>query len=196
MPSEKRTVDKKALLVGLLVGLVVFFGLSYTWFFVKKGQIERDVIKFYELAFPNSKVEVVSLSREHGLIKAFLKITQNGQPGYREVYVSNDGKVITESIIYLQESTERIQKFKDFVDCLYDKGARVYGLSNDTATILQLNLLGRYSPKIYVPCDNRINECIQMGIKSVPTFVYNNTGYPGVLTIDYIANITGCPSPV
>jgi len=88
---------------------------------------------------------------------------------------------------------------KNFVDCLYNKGLRVYGATQtnntaiNSATLLQLNILGRYSPKIYVSCDgDNLQTCIQIGLQALPSIVYNNTAYPGVYSAEYLANLTGC----
>ena len=167
----------------------------FTIFFQEKfvkEKITGKLVKLYELAIPNSRVEILTLEEKNGLYKAILKINSGGRISYREVYVSKDGKLLTEGVIFVDESINSIQRFKNFVDCLYDKGVRIYGLTNDTATLLQLNILGRYSSKLLIPCDNMIEECKKVGITLFPTVVYNNTGYPGVRNIDFFVALTNC----
>jgi hypothetical protein len=184
--------------VGLMIGLVIFGVYNFVMSSMQKSSVAESVRKLYELAL-GSSVSVESINDFGNLYKVLLKVSTPQGPNYLEVYTTKDGRYVTESIIYVKESTKQIEKMKNFVDCLFNKGLRVYGATqtNDTAinsaTLLQLNILGRYSPKLYVSCDgDNLQTCIQIGLQALPSVVYNNTAYPGVYSAEYLANLTGC----
>jgi len=187
-----------AFISGLVVGLVIFGVYNFVLPLIQKSSVAENVRKLYELAL-GSPVSVESINDFGNLYKVLLKVSTPQGPNYLEIYATKDGKYVTESIIYVRESTQQIEKMKNFVDCLYNKGLRIYGATQtdntaiNSATLLQLNILGRYSPKIYVSCDgNNLQTCIQIGLQALPSIVYNNTAYPGVYSAEYLANLTGC----
>jgi hypothetical protein len=185
-------------MIGLLIGLVIFGVYDFVFPLVQKSSVAENVRKLYELAL-GSPVSVESVNDFGNLYKILLKVFTQQGPNYLEIYATKDGRYVTESIIYVKESTQQIEKMKNFVDCLYNRGLRVYGATQtdntaiNSATLLQLNILGRYSPKIYVSCDgDNLQTCIQIGLQALPSIVYNNTAYPGVYSAEYLANLTGC----
>jgi hypothetical protein len=185
------------LAVGLAVGALVGFWLRLP---TARPEVESKVRSFYELVLPGVTAEVVSLTEESGLFKAVIKLTDPTGVSWREVWVSRDGQILTETVIYLERSIEQIRRMKDFVDCLFDEGVRIFGMLNATvspagaqATALQLNLLGRYSPKLYVSCDGpALQTCLDMGITQLPSVVIRQRAEPGVKTADWLAEQTGC----
>ncbi len=196
-------IDRTGLVVGFVVGLVAsFLVLNYSQA-IFKSDVENNVKRFYELIYPDSQVEIVSLKDESGLYKVFVKITTSSGTSYQEVYVTKDGKLLTlsESTVFVESSIEQIEKSKRFVDCLFDKNVRIYGVLNQTenpqgaqATFLQLNLLGRlYSPKLYISCDGGfVQQCLDRGITQVPSAIVGNSIDTGIKTVDWFENKTGC----
>jgi hypothetical protein len=185
-------------LVGLMIGLFIFGVYNFVLSSMQKSSVAESVRKLYELAL-GSSVSVESINDFGNIYKVLLKVSTQQGPNYLEVYTTKDGKYVTESIIYVKESTQQIEKMKNFVDCLFNKGLRIYGATQtnntaiNSATLLQLNILGRYSPKLYVSCDgDNLQACIQIGLQALPSVVYNNTAYQGVYSAEYLANLTGC----
>jgi hypothetical protein len=192
---------KKEIYVSIISIVVAIAILA--WIFLKpisKEVIKSEIKRFYELATPGAIAEVASLEEESGIYKAIIKITLGNQVSYREAFVTKDGEILTEGVIYMKKSSEQIAKMKAFVDCLATKGVVIYGILNQTAspegaqaTLLQLNLLGRYSPKIYFSCDEpNLQVCINAGITQVPSVAIGNIIYAGVKTIDWFEQQTGC----
>jgi len=148
-------------IAGLILGLSFFVIFNFALPIFQKSSVAENVRKLYELALPGSSVSVESISDFGNLYKILLKVSTQQGTNYLEVYASKDGKYVTESIIYVRESVQQIEKMKNFVDCLFDRGLRIYGATQtnntaiNSATLLQLNILGRYSPKLYVSCDGR-----------------------------------------
>jgi hypothetical protein len=193
--KETIYISIAAVIVTLLIVLVwVFFRQT------QKEAVKAEIKKFYELATPGATVEVISLEEESGIYKAVVKVIFAGQISYREAFVTKDGEILTENVIYMKKSSEQIARMKAFVDCLHEKGVVIYGMLNQTAnpqgaqaTLLQLNLLGRYSPKIYFSCDGpNLQACINAGITQVPSVVIGRRIEPGVKTIDWFEQQTGC----
>jgi hypothetical protein len=184
------------LLVVALVALgYVSFSLS-----LPKSEVSKKIESLYELANPGTNVEVLSLSEESGLYKALLKVVSPTGTNYAEVYVTKDGKILVQNVILVEQATEQIKKLKDFVDCLDNKKLKIYGVLNQTenpqgatTTLLQLNILGVYSSKLYVSCDGRfVQNCISAGVTQVPSVVFGERIEPGIKTIEWFESATGC----
>jgi len=194
---------KKTYFLGLMLilGILVGYFVSNLPFILTTQTVEQKVKNFYELALPGTTAEVVNLKEESGVYKALIKMTNPNGINYQEVYVTKDGKLLSpvDSTILVEGSIEQIGKSKNFVDCLYDKGVRIYGLSNQStqggvATTLQLNLLGIiYSPKLFVSCDDQFaQQCINIGVSQVPSVVIGKNIDAGMKTMDWFVNKTGC----
>jgi len=190
------------LVVGLVIGIIIGFFLS--GFSSTNDAVARDNVKqFYELIAPGSEVEVVSVTKESGLLRVVSKVTIDGEDTFQESFVTIDGKLLStlDSIVVLEESINQIEKSKNFVDCLYDANVRVYGVLNQDfnpqgaqATALQLNILSStYAPKLYVNCDGEsLQSCLQAGITEVPTVVIGNQGSVGIKNVEWFMEQTGC----
>jgi hypothetical protein len=202
--SKKFSRFFSGLLVGFAAAAAIFFALNYSYLLFQSN-VENTVKKFYELALPGSTVEVVSLKEESGLYKVLSKVTTAGTVSYLEAYVTRDGKLLTtaDSTILIERSIEQIEKSKNFIECLFNKNLRIFGVLNQTAnpqgaqaTLIQLNLLGRlYSPKLFISCDgDLVQQCIAAGVTQVPSVVFNNSVEPGIKTVDWFESKTGCKS--
>jgi hypothetical protein len=186
----------------VLLLVVALFALGYVSFSLSlpKSEVSKRIESLYELANPGTNVEVLSLSEESGLYKALLKVVSPTGTNYAEVYVTKDGKILVQNVILVEQATEQIKKLKDFVDCLDSKKLKIYGVLNQTenpqgatATLLQLNILGVYSSKLYVSCDGRfVQNCISAGVTQVPSVVFGGRIEPGVKTIEWFESATGC----
>lgn len=182
------------ILIGVVLGLILgwllppFFGFDI---FATKQRVGEKVKNLYELANPGSTFSVISISEESGIYKIILKANTPFGTTYREAYVTKDGELLTEGVIFVGKSIEQIAAYKEFVDCLDSKGLKIYGISNQTATLLQLNMLGRYSSKIFVSCDDP-KPCQDLGITQVPSIAYKGEIYPGVQSLNWFETKTGC----
>ncbi len=186
---------KKVALGSLVIAVTIVALLFYLYMFptTPTSEIEEKVKNLYELANPGSSAEIISINEESGVYKVVVKIITAAGTTYREAYVTKDGKMLTESMIFIEQSIERINAFKNFTDCLRNNNVRIYGITNDTATLLQLNLLGRYSTQLFVPCDgNLVNYCISANVSQIPSVVINGKVYPGVKDISWFEQNTNC----
>lgn len=158
-------------------------------------EVSSQIEKLYELINPGSDATVVKIDDESGVYKVLLKhIDISGGITYREAYITRDGKLMTENMIVISRSIEQLDRIYKFVDCLNDKGVKIFGVTNHTATTLQFNLLGgAYSTNLYASCDGELaQKCVDAGITQVPSVVYNNSIYPGVQPVLWFQNLTGC----
>jgi len=189
-------------LVVILAVAVVFAALVLTGvislpsmpsvFGPSRDTIAANVKSLYELANPSAAIQVVTITEQNGMYKIVLKASDETGTTYKEVYATKDGKLITENMILVDESIVQMKKFKDFVDCLDAKGVRIAGISNQTATLLQLNVLGTYSPKLFVDCASNIDACIAANVTQVPSVVIGQYIDPGVKNTDWFQRVTGC----
>ena len=177
------------LILGLiLLSIGIFFYLQQT---LQQKVLER-IKKFYEITNPNTKVEIISVKPESGLYHVFLKLVSPRGITYREVFVTQDGKYMNEVLINVEKSIEQIQKLKNFTDCLYQKGLRIFGITNQTASLFQLNLLGIYGSKLFIWCDVNLQYCLNLNLTQIPSVVYQNRIYPGVYPLQWFSSLTGC----
>lgn len=185
------TVVCIALLVGLIFSTLTGF-VSFS-FGIPKSEVKNRVKTLFELANPGTNVEILTLTEESGLYKILIKAVGLGGTNYVEVYTTKDGKLLTQNVIFVEQSIQQIKRLKDFVDCLDGKGVRIYGLNNQTATLLQLNILGVYSTKLYVSCDgDLVANCVQANVTQVPSVVFAGRVDPGVKAIQWFESVTGC----
>ncbi|MBI2084039.1 MAG: hypothetical protein HYT70_00255 [Candidatus Aenigmarchaeota archaeon] len=198
MPRKKVLflILSAAVIVGLLVfSLGLFKPKDLIGFFTDKNDAAEKVVKLYELVNPDAGITVEKIEEVNGVYKVLLKaVDASGGVVYREVYVTKDGELLSESMIIVSKSISQITGAYNFVDCLQSKGMLIFGLSNDTATTLQFNILGgRYATKLFVGCDDeRAQQCVDAGITQVPTVVYQNKGYAGIQSKQSLENLTGC----
>ena len=177
----------------LILTLIVF---SIGIFFYLQQTLQQKVLervkKFYEITNPNAKVEIISVKPESGLYHVFLKLISPTGTTYREVFVTQDGKYMNEVLINVERSIEQIQRLKNFTDCLYQKGLRIFGITNQTASLFQLNILGIYGSKLFIWCDANLQYCLNLNITTVPSVIYQNRIYPGVYSLQWFSSLTGC----
>jgi hypothetical protein len=192
-------------LISLFLAVVVLEALIFITkdmflSFREKRIIEEKLKKLYELANPGTTIEVSSIKEENGMYKVLIKSTGIGGTNYAEVYVSKDGELLGTNMIRVEESIQQMERLKNFVDCLDERGVRIYGITNATAsptgaaaTSLQLQALGVYSTKLFVSCDGPfVQRCIDLNITQVPAIVIGDKVYIGVKTIPWLEQTTGC----
>ncbi|MEM5868057.1 MAG: hypothetical protein QXG39_09100, partial [Candidatus Aenigmatarchaeota archaeon] len=88
---------------------------------IPKTEVKNRIKTLYELANPGTNVEVISLTEESGLYKALIKAVGVTGTNYAEIYISKDGKLLTQNVIFVEQSIQQIKRLKDFVDCLDSK---------------------------------------------------------------------------
>jgi hypothetical protein len=189
------------LTIFLIAGLLIGYFATNIYYYIFRSSTERKIKTFYELLLPGATAEVMSLNEQSGVYRILVKINSGGTISYQEGYITKDGKLLSmsDSTILVESSIDQVEKQKDFVNCLYDKGVRIFGVSNQTtqggvATIYQLNILGRiYSPKLFVSCDGQfVQQCINAGISQVPSIVLGGNIDPGIKTVEWFQTKTGC----
>jgi hypothetical protein len=200
-------VSKKKMLA---VSLIVLSAAALIWYAnstdliqipsLTSSTVKADLENLYELANPGTDAQVVALQDESGLYKAVVKITNlDGGTDFAEVWVTKDGKLLTQSVILVKDSVAQMQRSMNFVQCLADEQLFIVGTLNETlspqgaqATLLQLNLLGSFSPAIYVSCDADIQACLQANITQLPSVIFGGQVSPGFKDIQSLEQISGC----
>jgi foldase protein PrsA len=85
------------------------------------------------------------------------------------------------------------------IDCLANKAPVLYGASWNADTARQKNALGDSISRIkYVECSisgdyrSQTSECKNAGVEAYPTWKIAGNAYPGVYSLDELANLAGC----
>ena len=188
--------------VGIIVVLVLIIG----YLFVQSNQNLQDVsgqqnaantVKdIYDLQY-ETNAEILSTVEMNGVYKVVVKFTDfNGQKTTQDVFITKDGKLITDRFIVADNYRAALQKQKTFIECMLGKNLRILGQSNDTATLQQFQVLGTYAYKLFVSCNDTNEEtCRNLGVTRYPTTVYNSTGYANIYNPEFFAQLTGCTLP-
>jgi len=140
-----------------------------------------------------SDVEVVSVRDEGYVYKILIRLKLKTGDVIKELYATKDGKFFSENVMDVSDTMKRLEREKDFAECLRAKGFLIFGQKNEPNTLQQLLAIGNYANKVYVDCVGaNLQACQQLGIKTIPTIVYNRMNYTGVKTRQWIETLTGC----
>lgn len=188
------------------LGIIAVLVLIIAYLFVQSNQNLQDisgqqnaanVVKdIYDLQYETNS-EILSTAEMNGVYKIVVRFNDfAGQKTTQDVFITKDGKLITDRFIIADNYKAALQKQKTFIECLFGRNLRILGQSNDTATLQQFNVLGTYSYKLFVSC-NAPNEqsCRDLGVTRYPTTVYNNTGYANIYGAEFFSQLTGCALP-
>lgn len=184
-------------LVGIALGAVIntISPLGFTGLATDSSDVSAQLESLYELVNPGVDVSVVKVDDVSGMYKVLFKaVDALGATTYQEVYITQDGKLLSQNMIIVNESINQLTRTKNFIDCLDSKNVRIAGIANNTGTQLQFNALGLpYSGKLYVSCDGEsVQQCVDFGITQVPTIIYDNQGYLGPQPVAFFENLTAC----
>ena len=182
-------------LVGVVLGIVFnsFSPVNLTR--LLRADVSSQVERLYELVNPGADISVVKVDETSGMYKVLFKAVDiAGGTTYREAYITQDGKLLTENMIIIESSITQLNKIRNFVDCLAGKNVRIAGITNQTGTLLQFNVLGgSYATKLYLSCDGELaQQCVDAGITQVPAVIYEGKVYPGAKPIQFFENLTTC----
>lgn len=176
----------------VLVAAIAFFFLQDTLITGSQNQAVGMVTDVYGL-ITESDVEVLSVEEMSGMYKVLLRLKGPQGDILQEVYVSQDGSLITENIIITEDYKTSLENQKAFMGCLQEKQVLIFGQSNEPNTIQQLQVLGNFAYKIYVDClGAQLEACQQLGIEAIPSIVYEGKIYQGAKNVDWFESLTGC----
>lgn len=176
----------------VLVAAVAFFFLQDTLISGSQNQAVGMVTDVYGL-ITESDVEVLSVEEMSGMYKLLLRLKGPQGDTLQEIYVSQDGSLITDKIIITEDYKTSLENQKAFVECLQEKQVLIFGQSNEPNTIQQLQVLGNFAYKIYVDClGAQLEACQQFGIQAIPSVVYEGKIYQGTQNIEWFESLTGC----
>ncbi len=199
MAVKKHENGTIQIIVGGLAVLFIASFIVYSMFFsVDTSSLKEGVKDLYELANPGITAEVVSLTEDSGLYKIGLKVTGASGTNYIESWMTKDGRLLTQNMVFVKDDINQMRKTKNFVDCIYGKNLRIYGLLNQTIspeiaqlTSQQLGIFGNNWPKVYSDCQSNLQACLNVS-QTFPFIVFNNQLLQGVKDIPTLENITGC----
>jgi hypothetical protein len=160
--------------------------------------------------------ELVGVEKENGLYRVDLLIQDQEVP----VYITINGENLVPSVMPLsllmeqaqqmegepqtQEqptqtefSDDDLEKIEEFMNCLSDKGVKVYGANWCGYTKALIENLGGYevASPIYVECTEDEELCSQEGIEGYPTIKINGEVQNIQRTLQGFADATGCSAP-
>ena len=185
------------------IGIIAVLLLILIYLFAQSNQNLQDIsgqqaaanaVKdIYDLQYETNS-EVLSTVEMNGVYKVVVRFADfSGQRVTQDVYITKDGRLLTDRFIVTADYRTALQNQKTFIECLSGANLRILGQSNDTATLQQFNVLGTYSYKLFVSCDAANEQsCRDLGVARYPTTIYNNTGYANIYAPAFFSQLTGC----
>ena len=161
--------------------------------------------------------ELVSVTEKYGLYEVLISMSGQEVP----VYVTLDGENLFSgptpiSVLKQQQeaaesnpqptevtntqltySEEDLEKISVVINCLDEKGVKIYGANWCGYTNAFVEDLGGYEiiAPIYVECTEEVELCSQEEVKGYPTTKINGESYSGPRTFEGLSQATGCPVP-
>jgi hypothetical protein len=180
------------LIIVLAVALISLTGMQGMLIGGNQQAAEQNVLGLYSV-LTGSNPEIASIKEESGMYKALVKIpSSTGDPSYQEIYVTRDGRLLTDRLVSIEEYKDSLLRSKNFTQCLYDRGVTIVGLSSNNYTVMQVQLLGDFGSRLFFDCSSNMEVCQQLNISVVPSIIYNNTVYEGLKTVGWFEETTGC----
>ena len=185
------------------IGIIAVLVFIVIYLFAQSNQNLQDIsgqqaaanaVKdIYDLQYETNS-EVLSTVEMNGVYKVVVRFADfSGQRVTQDVYITKDGRLLTDRFIVTADYRTALQNQKTFIECLSGANLRILGQSNDTATLQQFNVLGTYSYKLFVSCDAANEQsCRDLGVARYPTTIYNNTGYANIYAPAFFSQLTGC----
>ena len=191
--SRKRPYLFAAAIIIVAASAFAIYGLSFTGNFAAESQAEQNAKDIYGL-LTGSEPEVLGVKEESGIYRVVLRtFDSSGASSVQDVFITKDGKLITDKLLNADDYQKSLESSKDFVDCLSGKDVRILGQSTDNYTIAQIQALGEFGYRIYFDCTgNNLQACQRAGIQNIPAVIYNSTIYEGLKPVGWIENLTGC----
>jgi hypothetical protein len=188
--------EKPTIYMGVIAVLIL--AVAFLLFSNPTGNVVREdaegatsAVKDIYRLITGEEAEILNVSEESGLYRITSRFSSATGIVTQDVYITKDGKLITANIAKTDEYKKSLQTDKEFVQCLSDKSLIVLG-ANDQASLLQLQVLGQFSSRIYFDCSSNVEICQKIGVESVPSLFYDNVTYPGVQTLSFVEELTGC----
>ena len=117
----------------------------------------------------------------------------NGQQQRQEIFVTKYGQLLTDRFLITESYRTALDNQKKFVECMRDKNLRIIGQRNDTATVQQLDVLGTYAYKLFVPCEGANEQtCAALNLTRYPVTYYNSSIYDNIYDRDFFSQLTEC----
>jgi hypothetical protein len=195
--APRKPAGKDLVYTGIIVVLIIIIGFMFlqnTLITGSQKQVTDSVESLYE-TLTESDVEVLTVKDEGYVYKILLRLKIPGGDALREVYATKDGRFFSESGNFMEVSDimAKLEREKDFAECLSSKGLLVFGQKSEPNTVQQLLEIGNFANKVYVDCVGaNLEACVQLGIKEIPTIVYNQMNYTGLRQRAWIESLTGC----
>ena len=186
----------------LYLGIIVVLVLIIAYVTLQPDQTQEqanrdhaaDVVRtLYEMQY-ESPSEVLKTDELYGIYRMTVRFTDfNGQQQTQEIFVTKDGQLLTDRFLITESYRTALDNQKKFVECMRDKNLRIIGQRNDTATVQQLDVLGTYAYKLFVPCEGANEQtCNALNITRYPVTYYNNSIYDNIYDRDFFSQLTEC----
>ncbi len=133
-------------------------------------------------------------SMKHNMNSEKNEKSEKDKINFKKYFIITAGVVIIVLIVLsILNYTKKPGEYDDFVKCLTEKGAVIYGNDFCQYTAKQLNFFGKSEKYLnYVKCSENKELCDSKKVEVTPTWEINGEMYSQVQTFEKLAEISGC----
>jgi len=117
---------------------------------------------------------------------------QEQQLPLRQVFVSQDARLMFENGVLLDAELERFEADRAFARCLRDRGLRAYVDPRSKVGAEQVAALGRFGGLVLVDCSENLQACVAAGARTLPTVMVGDKQLKGIQDRAALSAQTGC----
>lgn len=153
----------------------------------------QKVRKRWEL-ISGQQVAVQEVEAVSGMWRIAFRLTgdEQQQLPVRQVFVTQDARLLFESGVLIDAELETFEADRAFARCLRDRGLRVYLDPRSKAGVEQIAALGRFGGLVLVDCSADLQACVAAGARELPAVVIADKQLTGVQDRAALTAQTGC----
>lgn len=158
----------------------------------EKAAVEK-VRKRWEL-MTGQQVAVQEVEAVSGLWRIAFQLAgdQEQQLPLRQVFVSQDARLLFEQGVLVDAELDRFEADRAFARCLRDRGVRAYLDPRSKTGAEQVAALGRFGGLVLVDCSETLQACVAAGARTLPVVMMGDTQLQGVQDRAALTALTGC----
>ena len=157
-----------------------------------EGAAVDKVRKRWEL-ITGQQVSVKEVEAVSGMWRIAFRLSDDEQQlPLRQVFVTQDARLLFENGVLLDAELESFEADRAFARCLRDRGLRAYLDPRSKDGVAQLAALGRFGGLVLVDCSENLQACVAAGARELPAVMIADKQLTGVQDRAALAAQTGC----
>jgi hypothetical protein len=140
----------------------------------------------------DSTVDVISVEDLGHMYKVIFRLRERPNTPDQTAYLTVDGQWISDQLLQVSSYTRRLEREKQFAECLSGKGFRIYVAPGDGPSQQAIDAVGSYAHRVAVDCRQNPTNCKNLNVESLPTLEMGEIREVGAKPREWIENLSGC----